>query len=100
MKAYTHHPCDNALIGDQTNDGSSDNNTRIDTEFHAYSLDDLNFYVNHCITCFNETVKKLSQPEDGSDSQELQMRNADTVWFRGETNLKYSLNPALMREYD
>lgn len=100
MKAYTHHPCDNALIGDQTNDGSSDNNTRIDTEFHAYSLDDLNFYVNHCITCFNETVKKLSEPEDGSDSQELQMRNADTVWFRGETNLKYSLNPALMREYD
>ena len=65
-------------------------------EFHAYSLDEFNFYVNYCIEMFNETVKekKKKNPEG------LQMRNADTVWFRGETNLKYNLNPALMREYD
>ena len=34
-------------------------------EFHAYSLDEFNFYVNYCIEMFNETVKEKKKGKSG-----------------------------------
>jgi len=87
--------CDNELEEKQSAEVAEMDDQEFN-EFHAYSLDEFNFYVNYCIEKFNETVNGIKNKNpDG-----LQVRNADTVWFRGETNLKYSLNPALMREYN
>ena len=57
----TDKPCDPDLDNESEEKQSAEvaeMDDQVFNEFHAYSLDEFNFYVNYCIEMFNETVKE------------------------------------------